>query len=410
LRFSFITARPNWRDQARDLGCLVSTLDDPPYWVEALERPFCAVFGAQEILNIERSTREVTEIAMALVEEVCNGPNSEVMFESLKIPVLFRDPIRNSWQRRDETLYGRMDLCVQPDSIKMLELNFDTPGMLYETSILQLLWLTDKKGTESIPENAGQFNSLHTNLATAWAKLVSENELVHFTTKQGCYEERETVRYLQACAITARLKTKFTSLGTVDWDADGTWVDNDGVVIKNIFKLYPWEYLIQDDLRIRKNGGRPVVAAVLASGDVKFIEPAWKIILSNKACLPLLWQMAPDHELLLPASFDDDSQTANLIRQEPHVRKPIFGREGGSISIIYPDSPEMTTATRGGYGAEGYILQRLHTLPEYDGYHAVIGSWLIDNKPSGIGIRVDKSKITGTQAKFIPHYVQTDLA
>jgi len=34
------------------------------------------------------------------------------------------------------------------------------------------------------------------------------------------------------------------------------------------------------------------------------IEPPWKLILSNKAILPLLWEMFPNHPNLVPAYYD----------------------------------------------------------------------------------------------------------
>ena len=37
---------------------------------------------------------------------------------------------------------------------------------------------------------------------------------------------------------------------------------------------------------------------------LNFIEPVWKLILSNKGLLPLLWEMFPNHPNLLPAYYD----------------------------------------------------------------------------------------------------------
>jgi len=38
---------------------------------------------------------------------------------------------------------------------------------------------------------------------------------------------------------------------------------------------------------------------------VRSVEPWWKIILSNKALLPMLWAMYPNHPNLLPAYYDN---------------------------------------------------------------------------------------------------------
>lgn len=39
----------------------------------------------------------------------------------------------------------------------------------------------------------------------------------------------------------------------------------------------------------------------LEDAGVRWLEPAWKSIISNKALLPLLWEMFPNHPNLLPA-------------------------------------------------------------------------------------------------------------
>ena len=39
--------------------------------------------------------------------------------------------------------------------------------------------------------------------------------------------------------------------------------------------------------------------------EVRSFEPWWKLILGNKAILPLLWSEFPNHPNLLPAYFDD---------------------------------------------------------------------------------------------------------
>ena len=36
----------------------------------------------------------------------------------------------------------------------------------------------------------------------------------------------------------------------------------------------------------------------------------------------------------------------------------------------------------GPYRSEGYVRQALAALPEHDGDHAVIGSWIVGDKPS----------------------------
>jgi glutathionylspermidine synthase len=128
--------------------------------------------------------------------------------------------------------------------------------------------------------------------------------------------------------------------------------------------------------------------------------------LAESSLTNLLWQLFPAHKCLLETAFDDESTDAQFIRQSPHVRKPIFGREGGSVSIIDPAKPEATIEKESMYGSEGFILQGLHALPKYKDYHLVMGSWVIDGQPGGIGLRADHSPITGNTAVFVPHYIR----
>ena len=65
-----------------------------------------------------------------------------------------------------------------------------------------------------------------------------------------------------------------------------------------LVNLYPKEWLsaemTQDDLN------------TFDLSQLKTFEPWWKLIMANKAMLPLLYEMYPDHESLLPAYFDWD--------------------------------------------------------------------------------------------------------
>ena len=66
--------------------------------------------------------------------------------------------------------------------------------------------------------------------------------------------------------------------------------------VKCLLNVYPKEWIIneisKDDL------------LKFDFEDLMFIEPLWKLILSNKALLPLLWEMFPNHPNLIPAYYD----------------------------------------------------------------------------------------------------------
>jgi glutathionylspermidine synthase len=58
--------------------------------------------------------------------------------------------------------------------------------------------------------------------------------------------------------------------------------------------------------------------------------------------------------------------------------------------------------TPGDYGHEGYVYQDLYDLPDFDGNRPVLGSWIVDGEPAGLGIR-EGGLVTGNQGRFVPH-------
>lgn len=116
-----------------------------------------------------------------------------------------------------------------------------------------------------------------------------------------------------------------------------------------LFKLYPWEWLLQEEF-----------ATHLLADKTAFLEPPWKMVLSTKAILPILWEMFPDHPNLLPASF----RRADF--SGPCVEKPFHGREGAGIRLL-------ASGDCGTTGGEPRIWQDFSPLPKFDGRHALIG-------------------------------------
>jgi len=113
------------------------------------------------------------------------------------------------------------------------------------------------------------------------------------------------------------------------------------------------------------------------------------MLLSSKAVLPLLWEFFPNHPNLLPASYQRGDIDGGV------VSKPFWGREGQGIVVL--------DARDAGTQAPLTVYQALAHLPVFDGYHALVGSWMIGDKPAGIGMREDNDRITRNTSCFVPH-------
>jgi glutathionylspermidine synthase len=64
----------------------------------------------------------------------------------------------------------------------------------------------------------------------------------------------------------------------------------------------------------------------------------------------------------------------------------------------------LKVSTDGTYGSEGYIYQALSELPKFKDCYAVVGSWIVNGLPAGIGIREDDTPVTKNTSNFVPHY------
>jgi glutathionylspermidine synthase len=264
---------------------------------------------------------------------------------------------------------------------KLLEYNADTPTSLLEAAVVQWYWLQD-----CFPKR-DQFNSLHERLVALWKELAKylPGRRIDFCSMDDA-EDGMTVTYLQDTAQQAGLEASIFPIDEIGWDGN-TFLGPDDQPLGAVFKLYPWEWMMREEF------GKHIGAAETA-----WIEPPWKMLLSNKGILPILWQLFPRHPYLLEANFDGPGLMMAW------AKKPILGREGANILL---HQPGKDVETGGDYGEEGFIFQQMATLKSFDGMHPVIGSWLIGheegNAAGGMGIRESDTPITGNTSLFIPH-------
>ncbi len=378
-----ITERPDWRRKAEEYGFNFHTMYGEPYWSEDA----CYQFSLAQIEYLEEVTAELHQMCLQAVEKVVN---SEQLLEKFRIPKHVREFVISSWHSRQPSLYSRLDLAWSGSGdAKLLENNADTPTSLYEAAFFQWIWLEDQSAAGRLPAGSDQFNSLQEQLIERFRQLHSQSGInyLHLSCCRDTGEDRATIQYLQDCATEAGLPNEFLYIDDLGLGEKGQFTDMQDQVISNLFKLYPWEFMFRESFSMK-----------LADAGVRWLEPAWKSIISNKAILSLLWEMFPGHPNLLPAWFSED----NPPLPEKYVIKPLFSREGANIRIV--ENGKEIAGADGPYGEEGTIIQQYHPLPVFDGNHTVIGSWLINDQPAGIGLREDKQLITQDLSRFYPHF------
>jgi glutathionylspermidine synthase len=371
-----INPRNKWQEKVEELGFGFHSTEGA-YWDESA----AYLFTLKEIEAIEQATKTLWEMCLAAVQHVID----KKLYAQFAIPHYLIPYLEQTWEQDVPSLYGRFDLAYANGNIKLLEFNADTPTSLYEAGIIQWFWLQD------FETNKDQFNSIHEKLIAYWKELKPylKSGLLHFACVKNSLEDLTNTEYIRDCAMQAGIETKLIFIDELGWDEEQMeFVDMDNMAIKNIFKLYPWEWLANEEF------GQNIIKD---KHQAFWIEPAWKMILSNKAILEILWQLFPHHAYLLKTSFITSGM-------ESYVKKPLLGREGCNVSIV--EYGKMIESTEGDYGEEGYVFQEYINIKNEFGYTALIGSWIIGGESAGIGIRESSHKITGNTSRFVPHYIE----
>ncbi|MFJ5674619.1 glutathionylspermidine synthase family protein [Streptomyces sp. NPDC093097] len=389
-----IEPRPDWQATVEAQGLIYPLTRYPddslrPYWDESAYYSF----SAAEIDELEEVVEELHGMCLAAAEHLV----AHDRFADLGIS----DPrvaarVAEAWRRRAElpSLYGRFDLRYDGSGpAKLLEYNADTPTSLVEAASPQWFWMEDR-----FPD-ADQWNSLHERLVAAWkrqAPLLPPGAPLHFahSAADELGEDLMTVAYLRETAEQAGLATEAITVEEIGWDRlSGRFVDQRLRFVRACFKLYPWEWLTTDAfgphvLDTLDNGG--------ATGTTLWIEPAWKMLLSNKALLAVLWELFPGHPNLLPAYLDGPR---DLAAGPGYVAKPLLGREGEGVTVHPPGADPARPE-------EPCCYQELAPLPDFDGNRVVLGAWVVDDEAAGLGIRESAGLVTDEYARFLPHVIR----
>lgn len=350
------------------------------YWNEGVAYEFTS----SEVDRLEEATNELHGLCLQAVDRVVNDL---ALMTKLGIPENYHELVSHTWNENHPTFYGRFDLAYDGNEIKMLEYNADTPTTLIESALVQWHWVQD------LHPDKDQFNSIHERMISRWNDLAPSigRSPVYFASDHESKEEYHTTEYIRDTAAQASLYTKPIAMVDIGL-GDRMFVDLDENPIEYLFKLYPWEWMAREEF------GQHLPD--LAYGKMGFLEPAWKMILSNKGILPILWEMFPNHENLLEARWGDAPLTSEDLKNE-WVMKPMLGREGANITWLKDGSHIVEN---GGAYTGQRIHQRAAKLGCIDGNYSVIGSWVIGDESAGILVREDTTPVIVGDSAVVPHF------
>jgi glutathionylspermidine synthase len=358
------TPRDHWQSRVEAAGLTWYG----SYWDESAFYELTAA----DVDALESATNELAAMTLRAAQHAIDNK----LYAQMGIPANAIPLIEASWEAEPPSLYGRFDLAFDgAGPPKLLEYNADTPTSLLEASVVQWYWLQD------VFPSGDQFNSIHERLIARWQALREYLPGAHvdFCSIDDA-EDGMTVTYLRDTAEQAGLTAGMFPVDEIGWDG-ANFCAPGGRPLGAVFKLYPWEWMVREEF-----------GAHLGRDRTLWMEPPWKMLLSNKGILPVLWELYPNHPNLLEARFNEPGAMTAW------VRKPLLGREGANVTL---HGPGLDLETEGEYGAEGFIFQELAPLG-----HCVIGSWVVGHEEDpacGIGVRESESPIITNTSRFIPH-------
>ncbi len=357
---------------------------------------------------------EVVEITEAEAENYYNASNElydmyaeageyvieNNLFHELNIPFNLVEIIKESWENDVHWhLYGRFDFAggVDGEPIKLLEFNADTPTSLFETAIIQWALLKYNNLDET-----RQFNSLYEALVDNFKRLITLNESVEefdelyegwkilFSSIKGSIEDENTTKLLQHIAEEAGFFTKFAFIDEVEFsEEEGIFYNGENYEFW--FKLIPWE-----DIAIEESQLAMILTNIIKNQKAIILNPAYTLMFQSKAFMKILWDLFPNHPLLLETSFEP-------LIGKAQVEKRAFGREGENTKIIGADG-KIIEETSGEYQNFKPIYQEYVKLPTDIKGNSYQAGVFFAYEGAGLGFRRG-GKILNNFAKFVGHIV-----
>ncbi len=324
------------------------------------------------------------------------------LFHELNIPFNLVEVIKKSWENDVHWhLYGRFDLAGGLDGkpIKLIEFNADTPTALYETAIIQWALLKANGLDES-----SQFNSLYEAIKDNFKRLITLDTDIDqfeehykklgwkilFSSIRGNDEEENTTKLLQHIASEVGYETAYEYIDKVEFSNDG--ISKDETLYEFWFKLIPWE-----DIAIDEGELALIVTELIENQKAIIINPSYTLLFQSKGMLKILWDLYPNHPLLLETSFEP-------LENKKQVEKPCFGREGANVAIVNSDN-SLELKTDGVYENFKMVYQEYMQYPQDSaGNHYQAGVFYA-YEACGLGFRKG-GQILDNMSKFVGHIVE----
>jgi|TARA_R110002033_G_scaffold802_7_gene7827 glutathionylspermidine synthase len=361
---------------------------------------------ADEIVQVsEEEANAYYEATNELYDMFCEAGDYVIennLFHEINIPFNLVNLIKESWENDVHWhLYSRFDLAggIDGKPIKLIEFNADTPTAVFETAIIQWAMLKANNLDE-----ASQFNNLYDALKDNFKRIITMEDDIEkfeefyknlgwkilFSSIASSSEDINTTKLLQHIATEAGFNTDFEYIDKVQFNDEGIFKDD--VNFEFWFKLIPWENIAIDESELAL-----ILEDIVANKKAIIFNPAYTLIFQSKGFMKILWDLYPNHPLLLETSFEP------LIGKK-QVEKRCFGREGANVAIINSDN-SLDMKTDGDYEGFKAIYQEYVELPTDEKGNSYQAGVFYAYEACALGFRKG-GKILNNMSKFVGHIIK----
>ncbi len=324
------------------------------------------------------------------------------LFHELNIPFNLVEVIKESWENEVHWhLYSRFDLAggIDGKPIKLIEFNADTPTSLFETAIIQWAMLKANNLDES-----SQFNNLYEALKDNFKRIITLDSDIEkfeeyysnlgwkilFSSISTSSEDINTTKLLEHIANEAGFNTDFEFIENVQFSDDGIFKNDE--LFEFWFKLIPWE-----NIAIEESELALILTQIISDKKAIIFNPAYTLMFQSKGFMKILWDLYPNHPLLLETSFEP------LIGKK-QVEKRCFGREGANTKIINTDG-SIDVQTDGAYAGHKTVYQEFVEFPKDSNGNFYQAGVFYAYEACGLGFRRG-GKILNNMSKFVGHIIK----
>jgi glutathionylspermidine amidase/synthetase len=390
------TSQDAWLNEANpDEAAFVGVMEGHYLASQPENRSLYYVISETALAELRRATNELHAMFLHATEAVMHD---DALLERFNFPRVLWPRLRQSWSnRRNEAITGRFDFAMRPEGIKVYEYNCDSASCHMEAGKVQGQWAAHF-GCD-IGRDPGA--RLPSDLMDTWRNSEID-DVIHIMFGDDDEESYHSL-FMKEVLDAAGLPNKLQhGLDGLRWGEDGSIEDIDGKPIRWVWKTWAWETALdqiraecEDDTARLENydldarrSHPPRLVDVLLRPEVMVYEPLWTLVPSNKAILPVLWQMFTNQRHLLNAAFEltDD------ISAKGYVAKPIVGRCGANINLYRADD-SLLASTEGNFESQNQVYQSLFLLPEVGGNRVQLCTFTAGGTYAGACTRADNSVV-----------------